>query len=63
MNEKSYPAYFAQNTQDENVYYLTKAMGSLEKWIFGNVKKIESFQRGLKIEIFILFVFFFFLAI
>ena len=26
VNEKSFPAYFAQNTQDENVHYLTKAM-------------------------------------
>lgn len=59
MNEKSFPGHFAQNTQDDNVYYLTKAMDSLEKWIFGNVKKMESFQRGLKIEIFILFDFFF----
>ena len=31
MNEKSFPAYFAQNTQDDNVYYLTIAMDSQEK--------------------------------
>ena len=31
MNEKSFPGHFAQNTQDDNVYYLTKAMDSQEK--------------------------------